>query len=153
MIQTAMKGKMMKKHAGFTLIELMITIVIIGILAAIAMPSYRDYVTRGKLTEAYSQLADMRVKMEQYFQDNRTYVGACAAGTTAPLPSGMRYFTYACSNLSATTFTVTATGVTAEGTGGFTFTIDQNNAKATTSVPAGWTSNASCWVRAKDGSC
>jgi type IV pilus assembly protein PilE len=153
MIQTAKKGKMMKKQAGFTLIELLITVAIIGILAAVALPAYRDYVTRGKLTEAYSQLADMRVKMEQYFQDNRTYVGACAAGTTAPLPSGMRYFSYACSNLGAATFTVTATGVAAEGMGGFAFTIDQNNARATTSVPAGWTGNASCWVRAKGGAC
>lgn len=143
----------MKKHHGFTLIELLITVAIVGILAAVALPAYRDYVTRSKLTEAYSQLADMRVKLEQYFQDNRTYVGACATGTTAPLPTGTRYFAYACSNLSATTFTVTATGVTAQGTGGFTFTIDQNNAQATTGVPTGWTSNANCWVRSKDGSC
>lgn len=142
----------MKKQSGFTLIELMITVAIIGILSAIALPAYRDYVTRGKLAEAYAQLADMRIKMEQYFQDNRTYTGACQAGTTAPPPAG-RYFTYDCNIPTATTFTVTATGVAAEGTSGFVFTINESNARATTSVPSGWTSNANCWVRTKSGDC
>ncbi len=143
----------MKKHAGFTLIELMIAVGIISILAAIAVPAYTDYVQRGKIAEATSQLATMAVKLEQYFQDNRTYVGACAAGTTAPLPSGTQYFTYSCPTLTAATFTVQAAGVAAKGMGGFTYTIAPNNAKATTAVPTGWTANASCWVTRKDGTC
>lgn len=142
----------MKKPAGFTLIELMIAIGIISILAAIAVPAYTDYVQRGKISEATSQLSMMAVKLEQYFQDNRTYAGACAAGTTAPLPTGTDYFTYGCA-LGANTYTVTATGVAPKGMGGFAYTIAPNNAKATTSVPAGWTANASCWVTRKDGSC
>lgn len=143
----------MKRQSGFTLIELMITVAIIGILSAVALPAYRDYVLRGKLTEAYSQLADMRIKMEQYFQDNRTYTGACTAGTVAPLPTGTRYFNYTCAIPTATTFTVTATGVAAEGTGSFVFTINESNGRATTSVPSGWATNASCWVRTKGGGC
>ncbi|MDD5242208.1 MAG: type IV pilin protein [Sulfuricella sp.] len=144
----------MKTQSGFTLVELMIVVAIVGILASIAVPSYKDYVTRGKLSEASTQLATMRVKLEQYFQDNRTYVGACAAGTVAPLPAGSdaTYFTYACT-LAASTFTVTATGVAAQGTGDFVYTIDQDNAKATTGVPAGWTGNDTCWVTKKGGSC
>ncbi|MDK9724715.1 MAG: prepilin-type N-terminal cleavage/methylation domain-containing protein [Sterolibacteriaceae bacterium MAG5] len=141
----------MKLVRGFSLIELMIVVAIIGILSQIALPQYRDYVTRGKISEAVAELSTMRGKLEQYFLDNRTYVGACAAGTVAPLPAG-KYFTYACT-LGATTYTVTATGAAAEGMSGFTYTINDTNVRATTSVPAGWTANATCWVTRKGGSC
>ncbi len=149
----------MRRIAGFSLIELMIALVVVAILTAVALPSYRDYVTRGKITEATTNLADMRFKLEQFFQDNRTYVGACAAGTSAPLPTGARYFTYTCPTLTATAFTVTATGVTAQGMDGFVYTIDQANTQATTitggsqAATAGWTGNAACWVIRKGGSC
>src|SRR5688572_12538727 len=141
-----------KYAKGFTLIELMVVVAIIAILAAIAMPMYSDYLTRGKIAEAVSTLSDMRTRLEQYFQDNRTYVGACVAGTLAPIPTG-KYFTYACPTLTATTFTVTATGVAAQGTSGFVYTLDQNNAKQTTGAPTGWSISTQCWVLKKDGSC
>lgn len=149
----------MRRMPGFSLIELMIAIAVVAILTTIALPSYRDYVTRGKITEATSNLADMRVKLEQFFQDNRTYVGACAAGTTAPLPTGTKYFTFTCPTLTATTFTVTATGIAAQGMDGFVFTVDQANTQATAitagsaAATAGWTGNAACWVIRKGGSC
>ncbi|HAF00275.1 MAG TPA: pilus assembly protein PilE, partial [Methylophilaceae bacterium] len=63
---------------GFTLLELMIVVAIVGILASIAIPAYQDYVKKGKAAEAPGALADLRVKMEQCFQDNRDYT-ACAA--------------------------------------------------------------------------
>ena len=58
---------------GFTLIELMITVAIAAILAAVAIPMYRDYVVRSRIIDATSRLSDFRVRMEQYFMDNRTY--------------------------------------------------------------------------------
>jgi len=143
----------MRMQKGFTLVELMIVVAIIGILASVAMPAYNGYVLRSKLTEAITELAAMRVKLEQYYQDNRTYAGACAAGTVAPLPSGTRYFTYTCPTLTASAFTATATGIDAQGTGDFVYTIDQNNAKATTGVPSGWTTSGTCWVTKKGGAC
>lgn len=143
----------MKMQKGFTLVELLIVVAIIGILASIAMPAYNGYVLRSKLTEAITELAAMRVKLEQYYQDNRTYAGACAAGTVAPLPSGTRYFTYTCPTLTASAFTATATGIDAQGTGSFVYTINQDNAKATTGVPTGWTTSGTCWVTKKDGAC
>ena len=63
----------MRSNSGFTLIEVMITVAIVAILAAIAVPSYNEYVQRARITEATSNLSDMRNKMEQYFQDNRTW--------------------------------------------------------------------------------
>ncbi len=147
------RGSNLKFGHGFTLIELLIVVAIIGVIAAIAVPQYGDYVTRSKLAEATATLSDQRVKMEQYFQDNRTYVNACAAGSIAATPTG-RYFTYACSNLASTTFTVTATGIVAQGTDGFVFTIDQANSRATTGVKDGWSgAGTSCWVTNKGGGC
>ena len=76
----------MQRHSGFTLIEVMITIAIVAILAAVALPNYSAYITRGKIAEATSALLAMRTKMEQYWQDNRTY-DSPGAGVPAPSPS------------------------------------------------------------------
>jgi type IV pilus assembly protein PilE len=140
----------MRNARGFTIIEILIVVAVIGILSAIAFPSYNNYVMRSKISEAVGNLSDMRAKMEQYFLDNRTYVNACEAGTVAPLPTG-KYFSYACSNLTGSTYKVTATGMAEMSA--FVFSIDQNNVRATEGVPAGWTASASCWVLRKDGAC
>ncbi len=141
-------------HRGFTLIELMIVVAIVAILASIALPSYNDYLIRGRLAEAHGELAAMRTKLETYYLDNRTYQNACQPNTVAPLPTGANFrFTYTCPALTLTTYTVQAVGIAARGTGGFTYTIDQANVRATTAVPAGWTTNATCWVTKKGGTC
>lgn len=146
----------MRRVTGFTLIEVMIVVAILGFLAAIALPAYTDYITRSKVSEAIANLSDMRAKMEQYFLDNRTYVGACQAGTIAPLPSGenAKYFDYTCPERTATTFTVTATGKASQALGGLAYSIDQSNRRTTDGVPAGWTAPATdCWALKKNGSC
>lgn len=141
------------KHSGVTLIELMVTVAIVGILAAVAIPSYRDYSMRGKIPQATNALATLRVQLEQYYQDNRTYVGACAANTVAPLPASDD-FQYSCPTLTASTFVAQATGVASRAMNGFTYTIDQSNNRRTTAVPSGWgTAPISCWVTKKGGVC
>lgn len=147
----------MRRHAGFSLIELMIAVVVMGILAAVAYPAYTDYIRRGKIAEALSILADSRTKMEQYFLDNRTYVGADATNMpcdAALIGASAKHFSFACSNLGAGTYTVTATGATGQGMVGFTYTIDQANVRTTTiSGVSGWNTTSNCWVRNKGGIC
>jgi type IV pilus assembly protein PilE len=151
----------MRKARGFTLIEIMIVIGILAILAAVAIPSYRNYITRGKIAEATSQLSASRVRLEQWFQDNRSY---CASSASCPgacpssaLPAGgdAKYFTYTTgTTCSATGYTIQATGVVNQGMDGFVYTIDQSNSKKTLSATL-WniTSTVNCWVTRQDGSC
>jgi type IV pilus assembly protein PilE len=148
------------RQTGFTLIEIMIVVVIIGILTAIAIPSYSDYLTRSRITQATSALAERRTLMEQYFQDNHFYYQAgdppvigpgCEAGRT---PSS--YFDFTCPTLTATDYKLTATGKSSMT--GFVYTINQANARTTTidatTAPSGWgTAEVNCWVTSKGGGC
>jgi type IV pilus assembly protein PilE len=161
------KGKNMRVHKGFSLIELMVVVVIVGILSAIAIPSYQDYVTRSKMTEAISNLSDGRVRMEQWFQDNRTYIGAfsvagvggCAAGGAPIVFGGSQFFTYTCTATALPdTYILTATGI-APDVAGISFSINQLNARTSAVIaPAllrGWAVPVpnTCWTTRKSGQC
>jgi type IV pilus assembly protein PilE len=142
----------MRQQRGFTLIEVMVVVAIVAILAGIALPSYTDYVKRGKIQEATTNLLTMRTKLEQYYQDQKSYALACAAGTVAPLPADQKYFTITCPTLSATAYTVRATGI--GDLTGFVYEINQANARSSTVTGvSGWSGNASCWVIRKGGAC
>ena len=147
---------------GFTLLEIMITVATLAIVASIALPSYVEYVTRSKIVEATSGLNDMRVRLEQFFADNRQYPTACIAPAAGPAPAGkiylpasIKYFAFTCA-LSANAYTVTATGTVSGGMTGFVYTIDQASARKTTSAPSGWAgagASSTCWVTRKNGAC
>ena len=144
-----------RPDAGFTLIEVMIVVAIIAILSAIAMPVYSDYIRRGRIPEATSNLSSLQVKMEQWFQDNQTY--RASSGTSCGLADFTgSYFYFSCTAASAATAYVwTATGITGTTMAGFTYTINQDSVKATyiTGV-SGWTATStSCWIANKGGVC
>lgn len=139
-----------RRQQGFTLIEVMIVVAIVAILSAIALPSYSDYVKRGQIVDGLVPLADMGAKLEQYFQDKRTYEGACQDGTVAPKPTGTTRFEYDCPTLTKNAFIVKATGKGSMA--GFSYSLDQNGVRSST-VPSGWTAGEGCWSTNKGGSC
>lgn len=139
---------------GFTLIEIMIVVAMVAILTAVAVPAYTEYTIRGRIPEATAGLATKQVQLEQWFQDNRTYLGSDAnANSPCFNDTRNRYFDFSCQNLTATTFTLRAVGK--DSMLGFTFDVNQANQRTTAAVPAGWSQPATnnCWVQRKGGVC
>lgn len=101
------------KRTGFTLIEIMIVVAIIGIIAAIAIPSYTNHVQKSRREAAKSDLLAAAQAMERFYAINYTYAGT-VAGTTFPANSptdGPAMYNLAVSGASATAYTITATPV------------------------------------------
>lgn len=76
------------RTTGFTLIELMITVAIVGILAAVAFPSYQNQIQKGKRAEGKAALLNSASKMERYYSDNNFFPSnsaSCGGGTTSAL--------------------------------------------------------------------
>jgi prepilin-type N-terminal cleavage/methylation domain-containing protein len=148
-----------RARAGFTLIEVMIVVAIVAILAAIALPSYSDYVLRGKLVEATNALSSIRANMEQYYQDNRTYVTSatipspCDAASLTSLNGSLKNFTITCNPTpTSTTYTIVATGSTAV-TNGFVFSITDANVQASTAGTKWGGAAYACWVTKRGMTC
>lgn len=113
----------LNKKGGFTLIEILTVIVILGVLAGLAVPVYVNQVKRSYRAEALSHLASIRSAMTDFYSANGTYVGA-AFGNPPISPTSIGYvdpalqgggqtqhFTYSLGTPAAGTYTVTATGV------------------------------------------
>lgn len=148
-------------NSGFTLIELMIVVAIVGILAAIAYPSYQESVAKSKRADAQGALLSLAGALERHFTETNSYcdagttaVGGCGAGTgdsgaptifvtQVPVDGGTKYYDLTISAVTGTTFTVTATrtgSMASDACGDFTYDNAGNqNVVNATKTPA------ECW--------
>ena len=157
-----MRLEIEKRHIsdkeGFTLVELMIVVAILGILVAIAVPAYIGYVSNSKKAEAKTNLQSLRLLIEQYYSENAKYCPASScsgqsyaytednSGSITSNTIGNSYLTsfkpkaasgagvvlynYAISLSSNTAYTITASPVTSRGAPVNDLTINQDGAKS-----------------------
>lgn len=150
-------GHRSSKAKGFTLIEVMITVVIIGILASIAYPSYLSQVRKSRRSEAVATILQIQQAQERWRANCPFYAGSISAtnsgcpttpgantsGLNISAVASARYM-YSLSNVSATTYTVTATAITGSSQAG-----DAGCATLTVTVTNGSAVNTptSCWSK------
>ncbi|WP_298623636.1 type IV pilin protein [uncultured Legionella sp.] len=135
----------LNKTWGFTLLELLVTLVIIGILVAIAYPSYLHYIQKSRRTDALAILTQDQIIMERCYSQNFSYVAACSAMPTFPQTTPEGFYSINISNQTATTYTLTATpqGNQANDTTCASMSINQANVKTATDATA--TAQTECW--------
>lgn len=134
----------MKRHKGFTLIEVMIVVAIIGILAAVAYPSYLDYIIRANRSAAQSFMLELASKQERYVLDKRSYYSGAASVLLVPPNEVSRNYTVTVINVAATTYTIEAVpqgNQATKDTKCATLTLDQAGSKGI----SGTGSVSECW--------
>jgi type IV pilus assembly protein PilE len=140
---------------GVTLIELVIVVVIIGILASIAVPTYSQYVLRSHRVEAKSALMKLAAAQEQYYVQNNTYATAAKLSTAPPGGLGIPattengWYTIAIADGASTaaySATATAAGSQTRDTKCASFTINQLGQKTATNS-GGSDATDECWLK------
>lgn len=144
-----------RRAGGFTLVELMITVAIIGILAAIVYPSYRESIAKGRRAKLTTQMLAAQLFMERWYSENYDYskntagtlvtaTGQFPARFARVPPEGDQYYNLTVSSVSATAYTLTAApqgAMTGDKCG--SFTLDNNGKKG---VTGGTTTDVqTCW--------
>ena len=135
---------MYRKIRGVTLLELLIVMVIVGIMAAVAYPSYRDYITRAKRTEAKTLLLEIAQNQERFYLQNNRYGDMGELGYSDPKITDSQSYSVTITANDANNFSATATyqNTDAEASKCDTFSIDGRGNK--TSAPY-----TDCWTRTR----
>ncbi|TAN65292.1 MAG: type IV pilin protein [Methylobacter sp.] len=120
---------MRTKIRGFTLIELMIAVAILGILASVAIPNYREHITKSKRAEAQGALVTFANAMEQWRLERGSYLGAAQGGldfgppaifsTTVPISGGKTNYTLTIKSATSTSYTLAATPTGSQASDGY----------------------------------
>ena len=136
-----------RRTRGFTLIEVVITLAIVAILSAIAMPAYTAYMQRSRVPAALDALGALATRLEQRYQDTGSYANGDACGATLPTTE---HFSISCElSDDGQGFTATATG--SGPVDGFGYSINHQGVRVTTAHPNG-TPGTNCWSM-KGGVC
>lgn len=138
---------------GFTLIELMIVVAIIGLLSAIALPLYQSYVLKARRADAKNAVLDMASRQERFFSINNKYTATAADLGFASLPSAVNSSGASYYNLSVTASTgpagfvakATPTGVQQKDLECYTFQVDQTGAQSNLKSDGTKGTSTSCW--------
>jgi type IV pilus assembly protein PilA len=134
-------GKAGNVQAGFTLIELMIVVAIIGILAAVAIPAYQNYIVRSKVANAISSVNTLKTAVAICYQEAGGVLTSCSTGAASQIPAFTPTREVASATVAAGVITMTfATGV---GTGVDGVAITFTPSSTTDQTAINWTVDAS----------
>lgn len=132
------------KYKGFTLIELMIVVAIVGVLAAIAYPSYQEYIARARRADAKTVLLENAQFLERFYTQNGSYLTATLPITEAPKDGGTKFYDISfVAAQTATAFQIQAVPKNAQsGDKCGTMIVNQSNQK---SVSGATLDSPTCW--------
>lgn len=136
---------MRNKQYGFTLIELMIAVAVVGILAAIAYPSYTSYLFKSRRADALSALTQAQIRLERCYAQNFSYSAPCAGAPSFPMNSTQNFYNITLTNLGATTYTLTATPKNAQAQDTTCAVMSINQANVKTASNSSGVAQTVCW--------
>ena len=147
-------------NRGFTLIELMIVVAVVGLLTAIAYPSYQKYILKSRRSDAKNAVLDLASREERFFSVNNAYTSNAAslgygAGSAFPIPvnaSGTSYYTLSVTASAGTSTslpgyvgTATPTGAQVADTTCYAFRVDQSGTQSNLDSGGAALATTGCW--------